>query len=83
MGIDGDAFLGDVSPTRFNDSVVEMLKSLCGITIDDGMVKSRIKISPHCIKVYPSEIVLVFSMAFLLVLFEVKIGLLDDHQFCH
>ena len=40
--IDGDVFLRDVSPTRFNDSVLEELKSLCSITIDNETFKSLI-----------------------------------------
>ena len=32
-------FLGDVSPTGFNDSVLEKIKSLCSITIDDETFK--------------------------------------------
>ena len=54
--IDGYAFLWDVSPTIFKDSVRKELKS-CGITIDDDTFKNLIKISMHCIKVCPSEIV--------------------------
>ena len=66
-----------MSPTRFKDSLLEKLKSLCGITIDNETFKNLIVKS---IKVCSSEIVVyLFLRLFLLFVFEVQIGLLDDH----